>query len=115
MSFYINDILIHFKTSEKHLYHLDTVTGKLTEAGFTLNTAKCYFCRQEVKFLGHCIDKTGVSVDPDHAVAILNNPAPTNIKQLCQILGTCNFHSHFIIVYANYVAELLSLLKQEAQ
>jgi hypothetical protein len=43
--------------------------------------------------------------------AILKHPAPKNAKQLRQFLGTCNFHSRFIVGYANYVAPLLSLLK----
>jgi hypothetical protein len=59
--FYIVDILIHSKSFEEHLQHLDTVIGKLTEAGFTLNAAKCHFFREEVKFLGHRIDKRTVT------------------------------------------------------
>jgi hypothetical protein len=82
------------------------------KAGFTINTKKCRFCREEVKFLGHRIDRTGVSADPDRIQAILHYPAPRNSKQLKQFLGTCNFHSRFIIGYANYVAPLTPLLKQ---
>jgi hypothetical protein len=44
--------------------------------------------------------------------AILNYSAPRNLKQLRQFLGICNFHSRFIISYANYTGPLLSLLKQ---
>jgi hypothetical protein len=113
--FYIDDILIHSKTFEEHLRHLDTVLGKLTKAGFTINAAKCRFCREEVKFLGHRIDRTGVSADPDRVQAILHYPAPRNSKQLRQFLGTCNFHSRFILGYANYVAPLTPLLKQGAK
>jgi transposase InsO family protein len=91
---------------------LDTVIGKLTKAGFTLNAAKCRFCREEVKFLGHRINRTGVSADPERIEAILNYPEPKNSKQLRQFLGICNFHSRFIVGYANYTATLHSLLKQ---
>jgi hypothetical protein len=38
---YVDDILVYSKTSEEHLKHLDIVIGKLTQAGFTLNVAKC--------------------------------------------------------------------------
>jgi hypothetical protein len=44
--------------------------------------------------------------------AIWKYSAPKNAKQLQQFLGTCNFHSRFIIGYANYVAPLLPLLKE---
>jgi hypothetical protein len=63
--FYVDDVLIHSKTFDDHLRHLDTLLGKLTKAGFTINATKCRFCRDEVKFLGHRINRTGVSADPD--------------------------------------------------
>jgi hypothetical protein len=110
--FYIDDILIHSKTLDEHLIHLDTVLDRLTRAGFTINVAKCRFCREEVKFLGHVINRTGVSADPDRVQAILNYPIPRNSKQLRQFLGTCNFHSRFILGYADYIAPLTPLLKQ---
>ncbi|XP_033608779.1 nucleoporin nup211-like [Cryptotermes secundus] len=109
---YVEDILIHSPTIKDHLRHLDTVLDKLTKAGFTINAKKCRFCKDEVRFLGHRIDRTGVSADPDRVQSILNYPAPGNSKQLRQFLGTCNFHSRFIIGYANYVVPLTPLLKQ---
>jgi hypothetical protein len=110
--FYADNILVHSQTFEEHLVHLDTVISKLTKAGFTLNATKCHFCMAEVKFLGHRIDKTDVSADPDCIKAILNYPALRNCKQLRQFLGTCNFHSRFIVGYADYVPPLLPLLRQ---
>jgi hypothetical protein len=94
--FYVDDILIYSKSFEEHLIHLDRVIGKLIQAGFTLNIKKCHFCREEVKFLGHRIDRTGVSADPERVEAILHYPAPRNCKQLRQLLGVCNFHSRVI-------------------
>jgi hypothetical protein len=111
MVFYIDDILIYSKSFEEHLIHFDTVTGKLTWAGFTLNINKCHFCKEEVKFLGHSIDRTGVYMDPERVEDICY-PAPQNCKQLRQFLGICNFHSRFIVGCANYTAPLYSLLKQ---
>jgi hypothetical protein len=40
---YVDDILVYSRTFEEHLVHLDRVIGRLTEAGFTLNAAKCKF------------------------------------------------------------------------
>jgi transposase InsO family protein len=110
--FYVDDLLLFSPTFEEHLRHIDIVIGKLTKAGFTINAAKCRFCQTEVKFLGHKINQTGVSADPDRVTAIQKYPVPRNAKQLRQFLGTCNFHNRFIVGYANYVAPLLPLLKQ---
>jgi hypothetical protein len=110
--FYVDDMLIYSNTFDEHMMHLDAVLSKLTTAGFTINAAKCRFCREEVKFLGHRIDQNGVSADPNRIAAILNYPAPRNVRQLRQFLGTCNFHSRFVIGYANYIAPLTPLLQQ---
>jgi hypothetical protein len=110
--FYVDDILIYSESYEEHLAHVDSVLNKLTKAGFTINIEKCQFCKTEVKFLGHRIDKNGVSADNERIKAILHYPAPQNSKQLRQFLGICNFHSRFIIGYAEYASPLYSLLKQ---
>jgi hypothetical protein len=111
VEFYVDDLLVFSPTFEDHLRHIDIVISKLTSAGFTINAAKCRFCQTEVKFLGHKIDQTGVSADPDRVAAIQRYPVPRNAKHLRQFLGTCNFHNRFIVGYANYVAPLLPLLK----
>jgi hypothetical protein len=110
--FYVDDVIIHSKSYDEHLIHLDYVIGRMTKAGFNLNASKCRFCQSEIKFLGHRIDKIGVSADQERIEAIMNYPAPRNAKQLRQLLGTCNFHSRFIVGYANYIAPLLPMLKQ---
>jgi hypothetical protein len=109
--FYVEDLIIKSKSFEDHLIHLDYVLGKLTRAGFNVNAAKCRFCQKEIKFLGHRITNMGVSADSGRIEAILKYPAPRNMKQLRQLLGTCNFDSTFIVGYSNYVAPLLPLLK----
>ena len=109
---YVDDILVYSKTYDEHIKHLDIVLGKLTTAGFTININKCKFGKQEIRFLGHIISNTQVTVDPERIAAILKYPAPRNQKQLRQFLGTCNYHHRFIINYADHVAPLLGLLKK---
>jgi hypothetical protein len=108
---YVDDVLVFSRSFQEHLRHLDIVPGKLATAGFTSNAAECRFCQKEIRFLEHRIDKRGVSADPHRVEAILKYPAPKNAKQLRQFQVTCNFHSRFIVGYANYVAPLLTLLK----
>jgi len=50
---YVDDLLIHSSTFTEHLLHIDLVLSKLTSAGFTVNAAKCQFCKLDIKFLGH--------------------------------------------------------------
>jgi hypothetical protein len=109
---YVDDVLVFSRSYSEHLSHLNIVLSKLTRAGITVNVFKCRLCQAEVKFFGHKISQTSVSPGPQRIDAILKYPAPRNKKQLRLFLGTCNFHSRFIMIYANYVGPLLPLMKR---
>ena len=84
---------MHSVCFEDHLRHLDTVLGKLTTAGFTINANKCSFCKPQIKFLGHVISSEALLPDMDRIRAILSYPPPRNQKQLRRFLGICKFSS----------------------
>jgi len=75
---YIDDLRIHSSTFTERRRHIDLVLDKLTRAGFTVNTAKCRFCKPEIKFLGHVISEEGVKEDHEKFEAILRYPLPKN-------------------------------------
>jgi len=107
---YVDDLLIHLSTFTEHLHHIDLILDKLTSADFTVNAAKCQFCKPEVKFLGHIVSDEGVKADLERIEAILRYPVPKNQGQLRKFLGICNFHQQFILNYSSYVEPLLILL-----
>jgi hypothetical protein len=77
---YNDDLLVHSKYFEEHLTRFDISIGNLPKVRFIVNAVKCPFCRDEEKLLRHCINRTGVSANPDRVEAILNYPAPRNNK-----------------------------------
>ena len=106
----MDDLIIYSSTFTEHLQHINAVLHKLTHAGFTVNAAKCQFCKPEIKFLGHIISNKTVRPDKERIEAILRYPVPNNQRQLRNFLGVCNFHQQFIVNYASYVEPLLVLL-----
>jgi len=46
---YVDDVVVHSVCFEDHLRHLNTVLGKLTTAGFTINANKCSFCKPQIR------------------------------------------------------------------
>ena len=60
---------------------------KMEAAGVTLNSDKCEFRRDKVRFLGHVIDGEGIRADPEKTSAVLQMSAPTNITKLRRFLG----------------------------
>ena len=59
----IDDIVISSKTKELHREHLNKVFAQIREFGFKVKEAKCDFCMNKIKYLGH-IDKDGGRPSP---------------------------------------------------
>ena len=58
---HMDDVLIYGKDKQEHNNHLESVLERIRTAGITLNPAKCEFARPSLTFLGHLIDKEGIS------------------------------------------------------
>ena len=73
---HMDDILIFGKTKEEHDMRLHCVMQKLQATGATLNRSKCEFGKEGLTFLGHVLDKNGISADPNKTKAIVNMCTP---------------------------------------
>ena len=58
-------------------------------AGITLNSEKCKFYQNQLKFLGHVIDKDGIHAEPEKVKSVTNMKAPTNISELYCFMWNC--------------------------
>ena len=104
---YLDDIVISCKTKELHREHLNKVFTQIQEFRFKVKEAKCDFCMNKIKYLGHIIDKNGRRLDPERATAIKDMPAPDNVT-LQSFLGLANYNQSFI---KNLLNELLKKIK----
>ena len=59
----MDDILVFGSTPKEHDDRLTAVLTRIQAAGVTLNREKCSFGQRKLKFLGHVIDKNGVSAE----------------------------------------------------
>lgn len=80
--YHMDDVLIYANSVEKHDQILQEVLSKLHAEGITLNRKKCEIGVKVVKYLGHLISESGVSVDPDRVKAIREFPNPENKTEL---------------------------------
>jgi hypothetical protein len=69
---FIDDILIYSQSEEEHVDHLKMILQRLREHQLYAKLSKCEFWIDEVLFLGHIINKHGLSVDPKKVADILN-------------------------------------------
>ena len=69
---FVNDILIYSKYEEEHKGHLRIVLQVLRDHRLYAKFSKCKFWLCEVRFLGHVVLSSGVSVDPEKVEAVMS-------------------------------------------
>ena len=87
---HIDDVLIFGKTQQEHDARLCSALVQIQSAGLTLNAEKCEFSKSEIMFLGHVINKDGISPDPDKTNAVLAMPEPNTPTELRRFVGMVN-------------------------
>ncbi|GKA00699.1 putative reverse transcriptase domain-containing protein [Tanacetum coccineum] len=84
---FIDDILIYSKMNEDHEVHLRLMLELLTKEKLYAKFSKSEFWLQEVHFLGHVVNQSGIHVDPSKIEAIKNWKAPTTPYEVRSFLG----------------------------
>ena len=110
----MDDVLISERTQEEHDARLHAALQKIQSTGGTLNKEKCEFNEDCIDFLGHIIDKCGISPAPQKTSAILEMEKPQTPTELCRFMGTVNQLSKFtpnIAGLSKPLCELLSSMK----
>ncbi len=110
----LDDIITTGSTEEEHLENLRCVLSRLKERGLKLNARKYKFMRNEVTFLGHTIDATGIHMTEDKMQAVINAPVPSSVSELRAFLLLVNYYHRFLPDLAT-VLHPLSILLQKKQ
>ena len=111
----MDDVLIFGKIKDEHDIRLMTALDRICSAGVTLNREKCLFGQDSLKFLGHVINKHGISADPDKVTAIKQMEAPQNISALRRFLGMVNQLGKFSPRLATITQPLRGNISQKFQ
>lgn len=111
---FFDDILIYNRSLSEHAEHLRMALGVLRTHTLFDKRSKCSFACPRIEYLGHYIDKAGVSTDPRNVAAVANWPVPKNIKHLRGFLGLSGYYRRFIRGYGVLSKPLTNLLKKKA-
>jgi hypothetical protein len=112
---YQDDILVMTSTQAEHVKVLDKVLSALKTAGVKVNTEKCKFFTESIQYLGYIFDKYGARPSLEKTRAIVEAPAPVNIKEVQSFIGLCNYYHRFVPNFSTVFAPLYSLLKKNAK
>ena len=69
---FVDDILIYSQSEWEHEYHLMIVLQLLRDHQLYAKFSKCEFWLTEVRFLGHVVSASGVSVDPEKVEVVMS-------------------------------------------
>ncbi|KMQ84703.1 reverse ribonuclease integrase [Lasius niger] len=112
---YLDDIIVISSTFDEHLKLLAEVFRRLRDARLRLNPAKCRFCVDQLRYLGHVVDRHGIRTDPEKVSAVVNWPEPRSVKQVRQFLGMASWYRRFIANFSTLAAPLTRLTKKIAR
>lgn len=78
-----------------HDKNLRLFLERCRERNIKLNADKLKLRRQEVPYIGHLLTAEGLRADPEKVRAVMEMPAPTNVKGVQRLVGLVNYLSKF--------------------
>ncbi|GJS14097.1 putative reverse transcriptase domain-containing protein [Tanacetum coccineum] len=109
---FIDDILIYSRMKEDHKVHLRLFLELLTKEKLYAKFSKSEFWLQEVHFLGHVVNQSGIHVDPSKIEAVKNWKAPTTPSEVRSFLGVAGYYRRFIANFSKIAKPLTSLTQK---
>ena len=109
---YIDDLLIHSKTHKEHRQQLMEVLYRLQSHGLKANLKKCVFGSTNVAYLGFQLTPDGIKPGKDKLKVVQQAQPPSNVHEIRQFLGLCNFFRSHVRNFAQIAAPLTTLTKK---
>ena len=110
---FIDDILIYSKTKKEHEVHLRQASELLRTEKLYGKFSKCEFWLEEVKFLGHVVNKDGIKVDPSKIEAVEKWRRPETPTEIRQFLGLVGYYRRFIENFSKIAQPLMLLTHKD--
>ena len=93
---FVDDILIYSQLERGHEDHLRIVLQFLRDYQLYAKFSKCEFWLTEVRFLGHVVSASGVSVDQEKDEAVMSWERPKSVFEIYSFLGLAGYYKRFI-------------------
>ena len=112
---FVDDILIYSQSKKEHEDHLRVVLQLLRDHQLYAKFSKCKFWLTEVRFLGHVVSASGVSVDPEKVEAVMSWERPKLVFEIRSFLGLTRYHRRFIEDLSRLAAPMMRLTRKEVK
>ena len=111
----MDDILIYSQLEREHEYHLRIVIQLLRDHQLYAKFSKCKFWLTEVRFLGHVVSASGVSVDPEKVEAVMSWERPKSVFEIRSFLRSAGYYRKFIEDFSRLAAPMTRLTRKEVK
>jgi len=111
---YFDDLLIVSKDIITHLKDIKEVLDLLVKANLRAAPSKCFWFTDTVKFTGHILEKGIIRMDSSKVRAIVNYPAPYDVRSLQSFLGLAGYYQRHIPRYSHTAFALRILLRKKS-
>ena len=112
---FIDDILIYSQSEEEHEGHLRIVLQVLRDHLSYAKFSKCESWFTEVKFLGHMVSASCVSVDPEKVEAVLSWERPKSVFEIRNFLGLAGYYRRFIENFSRLATPMTRSTRKEVK
>ena len=111
----MDDILIYSQLEWEHEYHLRIVLQLLRDHQLYAKFSKCYFWLTEVRFLGHVVSASCVSVDPEKVGAVMSWERPKSVFEIRSFLGLAGYYRRFIEDFSQLATPMMRLTRKKVK
>ena len=112
---FVDDILIYSQSEWEHEDHLRIVLQLLRDHQLYAMFSKCEFFLTEVRFVGHVVSTSGVSVDLDKVEAVMSWERPKSVFEIRSFLGLAGYYRRFIEDFSRLAAPMMRLTRKEVK
>ena len=109
---FVDDILIYSQSEEEHEDHLRVVLQLLRDHMLYTKFSKCEFWLTELRFFGHVVSASSVSVDPEKVEAVMSWERPKSVFKIRSFLGLAGYYKRFIEDFSRLVAPMTRLTQK---
>ena len=109
---FVDDILIYSKSEDEHEDHLRIVLQALRDHQLYAKFCKCEFWLTEMKFLGHVMSTSGVSIDHEKVEAVMSWERPESVFEIRSFLGLAGYYRRFIEDFSWLAAPMTRLTRK---
>ena len=111
---FVDNILI-YSQSEEHWDHLRIVLQALREHQLYAKCSKWEFWLTEVRFVGHVVSASNVSLDPENVEAVMSWERPKSIFEIRSFLGLAVYYIRFIEDFSRLAKPMMRFTRNEVE